>query len=73
VSDAGGDVASGRRSRRHDFFDLPLNCEQNVSRERQLRGKQSRALNVSEGSGPDSQSGKLAACLPSFELMTPVC
>jgi hypothetical protein len=29
--------------------------------------------NRTAGSGPDSQSGELAACLPSFELMTPVC
>jgi hypothetical protein len=29
-------------------------------------------LNLSYGSCPDSQSGELAASLPSFELMTPV-
>jgi DNA-binding winged helix-turn-helix (wHTH) protein len=41
--------------------------------ERLLPGGQSVLPSGCNGSGTDSQSGELAACLPSFELMTPVC
>jgi hypothetical protein len=41
-------------------------------RYRLLRGGQFRAVSVAEGSGTDSQSGELAACLPSFKD-APVC
>jgi hypothetical protein len=41
--------------------------------ERQLSGERSGPPCGCSGSGPDSQSGELAACLPSFELLTPIC